>query len=470
MNNTIKKAVFFFISLIIIWLFPILFAELLPLSAEGIQILAIFIAAILLWLTVGIDWTSIFILLAIPTVIPSIGIAGVMSASLGNNTIAFLIFSCILTYALSSSGFLRRAALWFVNSKIGQKSHWHFAFMYFLSILIIGSFIAPTVLFVLYFALAKEIYEVCSLKEDSSFAKMLMIGTAIFTSISCAMTPIAHTFPLMAIGFYETATGEIISWGKYMLIGIPVGILLSAFVFGILYLGFKKKIAAEGFNAFKLAPMGKVSLIEKESIIVFGLVVVLWLIMGIAPNLIPGLKEATTTAPPMFGIVILCALGALNFKEAITKGVPWQSIILCAATLVIGKYLTSAEFGITDYFASLVAPLTTNASAFSLILIVVAFAIIMTNLMSNIVTTTVAYNILTPIIITTGLIHPQLSTILIGMAASLAFATPPAIAHVALAAGSGYADSKDMLKYGGLTSIAAIVIVTLLGFVFKGVF
>lgn len=470
MNNTIKKTVFFLISLIIIWLFPILFAELLPLSAEGTQILAIFIAAILLWLTVGIDWTSIFILLVIPTVIPSIGIAGVMSASLGNNTIAFLIFSCILTYALSSSGFLRRAALWFVNSKIGQKSHWHFAFMYFLSILIIGSFIAPTVLFVLYFALAKEIYEVCSLKEDSSFAKMLMIGTAIFTSISCAMTPIAHTFPLMAIGFYETATGEIISWGKYMLIGIPVGILLSAFVFGILYLGFKKKIAAEGFNAFKLAPMGKVSLIEKESIIVFGLVVVLWLIMGIAPNLIPGLKEATTTAPPMFGIVILCALGALNFKEAITKGVPWQSIILCAATLVLGKYLTSADFGITNYFASLVAPLTINASAFSLILIVVAFAIIMTNLMSNIVTTTVAYNILTPIIITTGLINPQLSTILIGMAASLAFATPPAIAHIALAAGSGYADSKDMLKYGGLTSIAAIVIVTLLGFVFKGVF
>lgn len=470
MNNTIKKTVFFLISLLIIWLFPILFAELLPLSAEGIQILAIFIAAILLWLTVGIDWTSIFILLVIPTVIPSIGIAGVMSASLGNNTIAFLIFSCILTYALSSSGFLRRAALWFVNSKIGQKSHWHFAFMYFLSILIIGSFIAPTVLFVLYFALAKEIYEVCSLKEDSSFAKMLMIGTAIFTSISCAMTPIAHTFPLMAIGFYETATGEIISWGKYMLIGIPVGILLSAFVFGILYLGFKKKIAAEGFNAFKLAPMGKVSLIEKESIIVFGLVVVLWLIMGIAPNLIPGLKESTTTAPPMFGIVILCALGALNFKEAITKGVPWQSIILCAATLVLGKYLTSADFGITNYFASLVAPLTTNASAFSLILIVVAFAIIMTNLMSNIVTTTVAYNILTPIIITTGLINPQLSTILIGMAASLAFATPPAIAHIALAAGSGYADSKDMLKYGGLTSIAAIVIVTLLGFVFKGVF
>ena len=75
MNNTIKKTVFFFISLIIIWLFPILFAELLPLSAEGTQILAIFIAAILLWLTVGIDWTSIFILLVIPTVIPSIGIA-----------------------------------------------------------------------------------------------------------------------------------------------------------------------------------------------------------------------------------------------------------------------------------------------------------------------------------------------------------------------------------------------------------
>ena len=93
----------------------------------------------------------------------------------------------------------------------------------------------------------------------------------------------------------------------------------------------------------------------------------------------------------------------------------------------------------------------------------------MTNLMSNIVTTTVAYNLLTPIVIATGAISPVMSTILIGICASMAYATPPAIAHVALAAGSEYCDSKDMLVYGGIATIISIVFVVVFGTVFGGI-
>jgi sodium-dependent dicarboxylate transporter 2/3/5 len=93
----------------------------------------------------------------------------------------------------------------------------------------------------------------------------------------------------------------------------------------------------------------------------------------------------------------------------------------------------------------------------------------MTNLMSNIVATTVAYNLLTPIVIATGVISPILSTILIGIGASMAYATPPAIAHIALAAGSDYCDSKDMLKYGGIATIISIILVTGFGFIFGGI-
>ena len=52
----------------------------------------------------------------------------------------------------------------------------------------------------------------------------------------------------------------------------------------------------------------------------------------------------------------------------------------------------------------------------------------------------------------------------------MAYATPPAIAHIALAAGSEYCDSKDMLKYGGLVTIISIVLVTSFGFLLKGAF
>lgn len=427
----------------------------------------IFIGAIIMWLGVDVGWPSLLVLFSLMQ-LSDVSISSVVSSSLGNNTIAFLIFSCVLTYALSSSGLLTRVAKWFISLNIATKSPWLFALMYFTSILVIGSFIAPTVLFVLFFSLAKEIYKINDLTPGNSYAKMLMIGTAIMTSISCAMTPIAHTFPLMAIGFYESATGETINWLKYMAIGIPAGLCAAALTFGALYLGFRKKIAHLCLSV--RIEKTKITKNEIISLVVFLAVVIMWLVSGLFPNFMPILKTWTTTIPPIFGICILCLFGVLNFNDALKNGVPWTSIILCASTLAVGKWLTADSLGITAAIGNAMSNIITTSSPFVMIFIVATFAIIMTNLMSNIVTTTVAYNLLTPIIISTGVISPVLSTILIGMGASMAYATPPAIAHVALAAGSDYCDSKDMLKYGGIVSIGSIIFVALFGFLMKGVF
>lgn len=434
------------------------------LSPDAITMIGIFIGAIILWLAVDVGWPSLLVLFSL-TQLDGVTISTVMSSSLGNNTIAFLIFSCILTYALSTTGLLRRIALWFINTTIAKKSSWAFAAMYFISILIIGSFIAPTVLFVLYFALVKEIYDLNGLEKDNNYARMLMIGTAIMTSISCAMTPIAHTFPLMAIGFYESATAETINWIDYMKIGIPAGLIVASLSFGLLWLGFKNKIKDIQIKASE--NVASISRQEIIALVVFLIVVLMWMISGLFPTWIPILKAWTTTIPPIFGIVILCTCGILKFNDAIKNGVPWTAIILCSATLAVGKWLTSEDLGITAALGGLISSSIQTPTAFGMIFVIVAFAIIMTNLMSNIVTTTVAYNLLTPIVIATGVISPVLSTILIGIGASMAYATPPAIAHVALAAGSEYCDSKDMLKYGGIITIISIITVSLFGLIFR---
>lgn len=434
------------------------------LSPDAITMIGIFIGAIILWLAVDVGWPSLLVLFSL-TQLDGVTISTVMSSSLGNNTIAFLIFSCILTYALSATGLLRRIALWFINTPIAKKSPWAFAAMYFISILIIGSFIAPTVLFVLYFALVKEIYDLNGLEKGNNYARMLMIGTAIMTSISCAMTPIAHTFPLMAIGFYESATAETINWIDYMKIGIPAGLIVASLSFGLLWLGFKNKIKDIQIKASE--NVASISRQEIIALVVFLIVVLMWMISGLFPTWIPILKAWTTTIPPIFGIVILCTCGILKFNDAIKNGVPWTAIILCSATLAVGKWLTSEDLGITAALGGLISSSIQTPTAFGMIFVIVAFAIIMTNLMSNIVTTTVAYNLLTPIVIATGVISPVLSTILIGISASMAYATPPAIAHVALAAGSEYCDLKDMLKYGGIITIISIITVSLFGLIFR---
>jgi sodium-dependent dicarboxylate transporter 2/3/5 len=333
--------------------------------------------------------------------------------------------------------------------------------------LVIGSFISPTVLFVLYFGLVKEIYAVNKLEKGNDYAKMLMIGTAIMTSISCAMTPIAHTFPLMAIGFYESATGEIINWIDYMMIGIPSGLFAAVATFGVLWLGFRKRVSQVSIDVSDITL--KLSRKGWTALIVFLIVVAMWLVSGIFPDWIPILKTWTTTIPPMLGVIVLCLFGILNFNDAMKNGVPWTAIILCSATLAVGKWLTAAELGITAAIGNAMGVMIGSPSIFGLILAIVGFTIVMTNLMSNIVTTTVAYNLLTPIVIATGIISPVMSTILIGICASMAYATPPAIAHVALAAGSEYCNSKDMLIYGGVATIFSVVFVTLFGFAFGGI-
>ena len=440
------------------------------LSHEAVWLIFIFMAALILWLFVAIDWTSILILFAL-ALLPSTNISGVMASSLGNNTIAFLIFSMILTYSLSSSGFLKRVAYKFIYSKFAGKGSWQFILMYLLSILIIGSFIAPTVLFILFYTLLQEIYAELNINKGDKFAKILMIGTAIVTSISCAMTPIAHTFPLMALGFYANDTGINISYIDYLKYGIPLGILLFGIFIGVVYIAFRKY--SQSFPTLNLQKreLGPITPKELISLVVFALVVIAWLLIGIIPKQLPGLNALTTTGPAMLGTVLLCIIQTktnhghepvLNFKEAINHGVSWPSIMLCACTLALGKYITSSDIGITAAIIGVIQPLFKNVNSSIIVLLIASLSIILTNIMSNIVTTTVLYNLVMPIIFTMIAAGTQLNaeiyTIMIGMGASLAFATPPAIAHIAIASGSGWATPKDMLKFGTIMSIISILV------------
>ena len=79
------------------------------------------------------------------------------------------------------------------------------------------------------------------------------------------------------------------------------------------------------------------------------------------------------------------------------------------------------------------------------------------------VTVTVVTTVAIPLIqATEGLVSCPAIVSLIGMMASYAFATPPAMPHIAMAIGSEWTDAKTILKYGfilmGISTIASIFI------------
>lgn len=448
-GESMKKTLYLIIGIILMACGFLIPTSLLP---QAQQILGIFAGALWLWITCSIEIGSLLALAAL-CLVPDITIAQVVSSSFGNTTIWFLIFSMVLTYALSSSGVLRRVAIYFVDNPLAKKNTYWFMGFYFLSILVLGSFMAPTVSFVLFFGLVKEIYELMKMEPGNKIARNLMIGTGFFASISCALTPIAHTFPLMALGYYETATGEAISYFEYMKYSVPVCLIIAVIAYLLLIYKQDKNLDFSKVS-FKNT---KWSWQEIVATVVFGLVVICWLLIGIWPDTFAYLNSLSTTWPALIGVIVLAAFGILNIKDAFTKGVAWPAIILCAATLALGKYITADEYGIVTQISSWFSEVN---MAF-ILFIVAAFAVILTNLISNIVTTTVSFNLFVPMILVTGVVSPVLATIVIGVGASLAYALPSSIAHIALAGSSGWANAKDMAKYGFIMVAASIIIMSI---------
>ena len=358
----------------------------------------------------------------------------------------FLLFSFLLTYGLSQVGVLGNIASLFIDNPKAQKNQKVFLFYYLLSELIIGSFIAPTTLFILYFGIANEIFLLLNLNKGDPFAKRIMVGTGLFASISCAWTPIAHTFPLMALGYYETLTGEAISYFQYMKFSMPVGLIIAAIAYFMLQYGLPNSAINLTESIIKSNQWDKKKV---SALIVFGLVVLCWVLPGIS-NIFKILNTYGTVLPALIGCILLVLLNTLNIKEGLQKGVSWSALLLCAATLTLGAVLKMDQFGIIPMITSLLE------GHMSLILII-GFTVILTNLVSNIVTTTLSFNIFVPAIVATATLNPILATIIIGFGASLAYALPSSIAHIALTASSGYATSKDMLKYGSILCIISII-------------
>lgn len=445
------------------------------LPQEGMKVLGVFTGCLLLWLTVSIDWPSFICVVAVG-LMPFTDFKTILSSSFGNETFVFLLSTFICTYSLSQTNFLRRCALAFVTSKIARKGAWHFAIAFFAAVLFIGSFMSPTVLFVIFMPILEEVYKLLGLKKGDRIAEMLMLGLVFTTSISAGMTPIAHVFSIMALGFYEAATGLSIGYGQYMVFAIPVGLccsILMLLVFKYIY-----RVDMSSIDKIDLRPlkeeMPKMDLREVLSATTFGLIVSAWvlpsLLKGIFPTICETISSYGTALPPMIGVIVLSMISVnnkplLDFGKAMKEGVPWGSLIMSVGTLAIGSAMTNEAVGLTQYITDLLGPALSNVPPILLVLLFTVWAAIQTNLSSNMVTVTVVTAVGIPLMLATeGAVNTAAVVCIIGMMAAYAFATPPAMPHVAIAGGSGWTSVSSLFKYGTIQMIIGIIVTVIIGY------
>lgn len=445
------------------------------LSASGMQVLGVFTGVLVMWMAIAINWPSL-LCMAMLCLTPELSLNKLLAVSIGNSTFSFLIFTFMCTYALSKTAFVKRCAIAFICSRFSRKGSWWFLISYCASVLFIGLFISPVVLFVIYIPILNSICDELHLENGHSLANALILGQLICVEMSCGMTPIAHVFPIMALGFYQSATGNIIGYGDYMSFAIPVGLIC----FAILMLLFRfvlkpdmSKITNLNFDALEatVPPMEKH---EKVILSIFFGVVVMWVVPGFLKNIFPYVNKffavQGTAFPPLVGASLLCLLTLddkplLDFKEAMSKGVDWSSVIMAACTLAIGSAMTNKEIGITAWISSAIGPSLNGVSNMLLVFILVAWASVMTNVTSNMVTVTVVTAIGIPLCqATNGAVNTAAVASLIGMIASYAMATPPAHPAVALAIGTEKTNTMQVLKYGATMMVVSILVATFVGY------
>lgn len=441
------------------------------LSSDAFGVIFIFIGVLLLWLTIGIDWPSLLCLFALGF-IDKFGFNKVLSSSFGNSTFAFLLFTFVCTYALSKTSLIKRIALTFVNFKIAQKNSYLFIFFFLLATLILGLFISPSVLFVILLPILNEIISLLNIEKDDKISKVLMLGLGFTVSISSGMTPIAHVFPILAIN----AANIEVSTFEYIAIAFPAGLVLFLLTYLVLILCIRPK--KDGLSFENVANLKKsLQKLDKKDIItliIFISVLVLWIVPSIFEFVYYPIYEFFnkygTLMPPLLGTILLCVIRVeekplLEVGDAFKNGVPWASLVMCAATLALGEAIKSEDIGLITYLQTNLGNSLVSLSPIILLIIFALWAAIQTNLSSNMVTATLVGTVASTVIASTfSTLNLEATICIIGMLSSFAFATPPSMPHIAIISSSETLSTKEVFIYGLIIMLLSVLVALLISY------
>lgn len=445
------------------------------LSPLGMQVAGIFLGTILLWLFVSVSWPSVLCIVALMFT-PLYNYSAALKASMGGWIVSFVLFSSMVTWVLGQTGFLRRVAVWFVTRPFTKKNPWLFIALLFLAPLVLGSFMSPVPVFIVFVPIAEQIFAELGYTKGETFPQVIILGILFFSSLSTITTPIAHTVPILAMSLYEHDMGVPIDFVSYTIFGVVsalVVFLATMFIMKFIFRLETDRLKSLDTETLKsgITKMGKE---EKYSLWVFAAVVAMWmlpgLIKGILPKLSGFISGLGTPTPAMLGVAALCLIHVngkplMNFNAAISKA-PWTAVMMVAATGILGSSLTNEKVGLTTVFVNFLSPIISSMSPTFFVACVAVFTVMLTNFASNTVTVTLLYSIALPLVYNgaiKGVSAAGLASV-IGACACVALATPPSTAHAAIAVGTGWLKTDLMLRYGLVLSVAAAVIIAVVGY------
>jgi solute carrier family 13 (sodium-dependent dicarboxylate transporter), member 2/3/5 len=302
------------------------------------------------------------------------------------------------------------------------------------------------------------------LSAERNFALGLMLVVGYAATLGGLATIIGTPPNVVFVGLLNSFNGQKISFGDWMLVGVPVMLALLTsnylIVTRILFPNRLDKIkGSDELIKTKLAELGFIRKEEKFVLAIFLLTSFFWIFQE-AINYFVGSEMLNDTNVAMAGGLLMFVVPVdlknmtfiLDWKD--TKNMAWGILILFGGGLCLAEGLNKA--GIIQFIGAWIVSQTSYNLWFMLLLIVISVAL--SEMMSNVA----LVNIFVPVVfgIAQGLnINPILLALPVTLSASIGFMFPIATPPNAIVFSSGYIRIKDMVRAGLLLNIASIIII-----------
>ena len=300
------------------------------------------------------------------------------------------------------------------------------------------------------------------------FALGLMLCIAYSANIGGTVTIIGTPPNVVLVGYMQQFYQQEITFGRWLLIGIPVGaILLSSTYWLVTRVLFPHRLGRLASSATliadKLRALGTMSRAEQGVAAVFGLTAFGWVFQSsintwLGHDYLDNTLIAMAGGIAMFVVPVSLRRGEYLLDWESTTRLPWGILLLFGGGLCLAKGMETT--GLVQWVGDRIAA-ESGIGLGWLVLLLTAFMLFMTEIMSNVALVV----IFVPVVfgIADGLdIEPLYLAVPVTLASSCAFMMPVSTPPNAVVFSSGYIRIGQMARAGLLLNIVSILVLVAL--------
>lgn len=301
------------------------------------------------------------------------------------------------------------------------------------------------------------------------FALSLMLGIAYAANIGGTTTIIGTPPNVVFLGYMQEFYQRDMEFGRWLFIGIPVCFTLLTITYllmtKVLFPHHLKKLAgSDQLIKDKLRLLGPMSRAEKQVAAIFFLTAACWIFQSNINNLLGGEYLDNTIVAMGGGVLMFITPVSLQRQEFVldwksTERLPWGILLLFGGGLCLAKGMESS--GIVQLVGDKIAG-SGDISLWLLLLLLTAFMLFMTELMSNVALTVIFLPVVLGIADSLE-INPLYLAIPVTLAASCAFMMPISTPPNAVVFSSGHIRMFDMVKAGFFLNLISIIVLVFIG-------